>query len=65
MMHKDDEGFRSHYITLEMSIEDAPAADEIVVCLGASDGGRVHPRIGNRYQDIQDLAAEEAQNQPK
>jgi hypothetical protein len=65
MMHKDDEGFRSHYITLEMSIEDAPAADEIVVCLGASDGGRVHPRIGNRYQDLQDIAADEAKMQSK
>lgn len=60
MMHKDDEGFRSHYITLEMSIEDAPAADEIVVCLGASDGGRLHPRIGNRYQDLKDLEQEES-----
>ena len=58
MMHKDDEGFRSHYITLEMNIEDSPRADEIVVCLGASDGGRVHPRIGNRYEDLKALAEE-------
>lgn len=59
MMHTEDEGFRSHYITLEMSIEDAPAADELVICLGASDGGRVHPRIGNRYSDLAAIAAEE------
>jgi len=58
MMHKDDEGFRSHYVTLEMSIEDAPRANEIVVCLGASTGGRLHPRIGNRYQDLKELEAE-------
>ncbi|WP_110706944.1 amino acid synthesis family protein [Salinicola sp. CR57] len=58
MMHKDDEGFRSHYITLEMRIEDAPRANEIVVALGAADGGRLHPRIGNRYQDLEELAAE-------
>lgn len=58
MMHKDDEGLRSHYVTLEMKIEDAPAANEIVVVLGASDGGRVHPRIGNRYIDLEELAAE-------
>ncbi|MFL1464995.1 amino acid synthesis family protein [Marinobacter sp. HN1S83] len=65
MMHKDDEGFRSHYITLEMRIEDAPRANEIVVALGASDGGRLHPRIGNRYQDLKELAeeAEQAGNQ--
>lgn len=60
MMHKLDEGARSHYITLEMHVPDAPAADEIVVALGASNGGRAHPRIGNRYQDIKDLEAEAA-----
>lgn len=60
MMHKDDEGLRSHYITLEMRIEDAPRADEIVVVLGAADGGRLHPRIGNRYIDLEELAAEKA-----
>ncbi|EGH34461.1 hypothetical protein PSYJA_38159, partial [Pseudomonas syringae pv. japonica str. M301072] len=39
MMHKDDEGLRSHYITLEMHIEDSPRADEIIVVLGAANGG--------------------------
>ncbi|UUM29676.1 amino acid synthesis family protein [Vibrio japonicus] len=63
MMHKDDEGLRSHYITLEMKIEDAPAANEIVVVLGASDGGRVHPRIGNRYIDLEEIAKEKAAQQ--
>ena len=48
----------SHYITLEMHIEDAPAADEIIVVLGGSDGGRAHPRIGNRYMDMEEIAAE-------
>lgn len=58
MMHKDDEGLRSHYITAEFSIADAPLADEIVVVLGGADGGRAHPRIGNRYLDLEALAAE-------
>lgn len=61
MMHKDDEGARSHYVTLEMHIEDAPRADEIVVVLGAANGGRLHPRIGSRYIDLEELAAEQAQ----
>ena len=39
---------------------DAPASDEIVVALGAATGGRVHPRIGNRYLDIQAIEAERA-----
>ena len=60
MMHKDNAGFRSHYITLEMHIEDAPAANEIIVVLGGSDGGRAHPRIGNRYMDMEEIAAQKA-----
>ena len=36
-------------------------ADEIVVVLGCADGGRLHPRIGNRYIDLEELAAEKAQ----
>lgn len=62
MMHKHDEGLRSHYITLEMHIEDAPRQDEIIVALGAADGGRLHPRIGNRYKDLEELAAEAEHN---
>ncbi|MBD8493337.1 amino acid synthesis family protein [Pseudomonas syringae] len=60
MMHKDDEGLRSHYLTLELRIDDAPRRDEIVVVLGAADGGRPHARIGNRYSDQQELEAEAA-----
>ena len=53
--HKMDEGMRSHYLTIQFAINDAPAPDEIVVALGASIGGRPHHRIGDRYQDIKDL----------
>ena len=55
LMHKLDEGMRSHYLTVQFAIPDAPAHDEIVVALGASSGGRPHHRIGDRYQDLQDL----------
>ena len=55
LMHKLDEGMRSHYLTIQFSIADAPAPDEIVVALGASIGGRPHHRIGDRYQDLRDL----------
>jgi hypothetical protein len=55
LMHKLDEGKRSHYLTVQFSIPDAPAHDEIVVALGASIGGRPHHRIGDRYQDLKDL----------
>ncbi|MBT5388060.1 MAG: amino acid synthesis family protein [Porticoccaceae bacterium] len=55
MMDKVDLGRRSHYLTYQFSIADAPAADEIVVALGASIGGRPHHRIGDRYQDLKEL----------
>ncbi len=57
MMHKLDEGMRSHYLTIQFSINDAPGSDEIVVALGASIGGRPHHRIGDRYQDLKDLGS--------
>jgi len=60
MMHKLDEGMRSHYLTIEFTVNDAPAADEIVVALGASTGGRLHPRIGDRYIDMKEMEAEKA-----
>lgn len=55
LMHKHDEGMRSHYLTVQFSISDAPAPDELVVALGGSVGGRPHHRIGDRYQDLREL----------
>lgn len=55
LMDKNDAGRRSHYLTIQFSIADAPAADEVVVALGASVGGRPHHRIGDRYQDLKEL----------
>ncbi|HXH03550.1 MAG TPA: amino acid synthesis family protein [Candidatus Competibacteraceae bacterium] len=60
LMHKHDEGMRSHYLTIQFSIVDAPAPDEIVVALGASIGGRPHHRIGDRYQDLRELGGNDA-----
>lgn len=55
LMDKHDTGRRSHYLTVQFSIYDAPAADELVVALGASTGGRPHHRIGDRYADLAEL----------
>ncbi|MFK7743896.1 MAG: amino acid synthesis family protein [Roseobacter sp.] len=55
LMDKNDVGRRSHYLTLQFAIPDAPRDDEVVVALGASTGGRPHHRIGDRYQDLKDL----------
>ncbi len=55
LMDKNDVGRRSHYLTVQFSIPDAPRADEIVVVLGGATSGRPHHRIGDRYQDLKDL----------
>ena len=52
LMDKHDAGRRSHYLTVQFSIADAPGHDELVVALGASNGGRPHHRIGDRYADL-------------
>lgn len=52
LMDKHDAGRRSHYLTVQFSIADAPGHDELVVALGASTGGRPHHRIGDRYADL-------------
>ena len=58
MMHKIDKGFRSHYLTLEFAVPDAPGPDEILVAIGAATTGRAFPRIGNRYIDKDEMAVE-------
>jgi len=55
MMHIHDLGIRSHYLTLQFSIPDAPRQDEIVIALGGASGGRPHHRIGDRYQDLKEM----------
>ncbi len=55
LMDKNDAGRRSHYLTIQTAISDAPSSDEIVIALGASVGGRPHHRIGDRYQDLAEL----------
>lgn len=55
MMDKNDGGRRSHYLTLQFNISDAPGPDEVVVVLGGATGGRPHHRIGDRYQELKEL----------
>lgn len=46
-LHYKDAAFvRTHYDAMEVRLHDAPRADEIVVALAFTDGGRPHPRIG-------------------
>lgn len=62
MTHKDSEkkGARSHFLTMEFTIPDAPAVNEIVVALGAASGGRPHHRIGDRLNDMKMMGVDQA-----
>lgn len=60
MMHKSENGKRSHFLTANFQIADAPGPDEIIVAIGASDSGRAHARIADRFQDITEMEAEGA-----
>ena len=55
LMDKNDVGKRSHYLTIQFAIPDAPRSDEMLIVLGGATGGRPHHRIGDRYQDLEEL----------
>jgi len=55
MMHIEDLGMRSHYLTIQFAIADAPRQDELVIVLGGASSGRPHHRIGDRYQDLEEM----------
>lgn len=44
--HKDEPWSFDHIDTTTVWVPDAPRADEIVLCIGLSDGTRAHPRVG-------------------
>ena len=44
--HKDEIYARSYFDAIAFRIDDAPAADEILVIVAVTDGGRPHARVG-------------------
>lgn len=44
--HKDEAWSFDHIDTMTVWVPDAPRADEIVLCIGVSDGTRANPRVG-------------------
>ena len=55
MMHKTDPGLRQFYLTHEFTIHDAPGPGELVIAIGASETPQAHHRIGNRYEDEEEM----------
>lgn len=58
MIHKTETGKRSHFLTGQFQIPDAPGADEVLVAIGAADNSRAHPRLADRFQDMEEMKRE-------
>lgn len=54
---KDNERVRSHFDAMEVGVNDAPRADELIVIVALADGPRPYARVGGlRYEEaLQDL----------
>lgn len=50
--HKMDPKVRSHHMSFEFRIPDAPRADEILVAVAVTSSGRAHPRIGSLHSEL-------------
>lgn len=49
--HKDAAYVRSHFDGMEVRVNDAPRADEILVAIAVTDSGRPLPRVGGLTKD--------------
>lgn len=49
--HKDAAYVRSHFDGMEVRVNDAPRADEILVAVAVTDSGRPLPRVGGLTKD--------------
>lgn len=52
--HKDDAKIRSHHMSFEFRIPDAPRHDEIVIIAVVTNSGRAHPRIGSLHAELKE-----------
>jgi hypothetical protein len=52
LKHKNDATKRSHHMSIEIRVPDAPLPDEIVVVAAISDKGRPHARLPEFGEEI-------------
>ena len=55
--HKDAAYVRSHFDGMEVRVNDAPRANEILVAIAVTDSGRPLPRVGGL--EVQDIKGED------
>ncbi|MGF6870897.1 amino acid synthesis family protein [Paraburkholderia sp. MM5477-R1] len=60
MIHKSATGQRSHFLRRLSRSPTRPAPNEVLIAIGAADGGRAHPRIGDRFIDMAEMEGETA-----
>ena len=48
LAHKDELYIRSHYDAITFAVPDGPRPDEILICVAAATGPRVHQRVGGK-----------------
>ena len=51
LCYKDEIWVRSHYDTITVQIEDAPAPDEIVLIGAVASRGRLNARVGGKTKE--------------
>ncbi len=49
--HRNAAFVRSHFDAVELRVSDGPAADELILAVAVTDGGRPHPRVGGLTVD--------------
>lgn len=51
LAHKDALFVRSHYDAVTIAVPDSPRPDEMLLCVGVANRGRVHHRVGGLSSD--------------
>jgi hypothetical protein len=55
LKHKMDPRIRSHHMSFEVRVPDAPLPEEIVIIAAVSTKGRPHARLGDFKQELSDV----------
>ena len=57
LKHVEDHKVRSHHLTFELRVGDAPRPDEMVIAIGCASGGRPHARLADFGSEVAEHGA--------